>query len=362
MYYLVSDTRERNVHSFIKDLFSAAGVSCVTAQINTGDYLICSRVGDEAPKVHAVVERKTLSDFAASFRDGRYGNISKMLHMRQSCGCQLYFFVEGPAYTSPSRKISHTPYSNILSAMTLMMVREGVHVVQTENEMHTAKRLLDFVQAFSRTPDYYRPLIVDAVVNSAAVDSAAVDSAVVDSAVVDSAVVDSAVVDSAVVDSAVGGAAPNNNTDIPEGLLGVIPKTLEEQVLAVWSRIHGVSIVSARTLAENFTILDLMKGRISLDALDNIRLPTGSKLNGKAKKSIIAIIQNNNDGKVLLEGIIGLSRNLVSQLLQNRSLAELLELPIENIETQQKGGRHVRLGKVKAQRINKVFDTRIKKL
>jgi hypothetical protein len=347
MYYLVSDTRERNVHSFIKDLFSAAGVSCVTAQINTGDYLICSRVGDEAPKVHAVVERKTLSDFAASFRDGRYGNISKMLHMRQSCGCQLYFFVEGPAYTSPSRKISHTPYSNILSAMTLMMVREGVHVVQTENEMHTAKRLLDFVQAFSRTPDYYRPLIVDAVVNSAAVDSAAVDSAVVDSAV---------------VDSAVGGAAPNNNTDIPEGLLGVIPKTLEEQVLAVWSRIHGVSIVSARTLAENFTILDLMKGRISLDALDNIRLPTGSKLNGKAKKSIIAIIQNNNDGKVLLEGIIGLSRNLVSQLLQNRSLAELLELPIENIETQQKGGRHVRLGKVKAQRINKVFDTRIKKL
>ena len=82
--YLVSDTRERHVHGFIETLFDQAGSACMVAQINTGDYLICRRLAGGQPEILACIERKSLKDFAASFKDGRYENRLKMLDLKNA--------------------------------------------------------------------------------------------------------------------------------------------------------------------------------------------------------------------------------------------------------------------------------------
>src|SRR5271166_261645 len=154
--YLIVDSRERAVTPFLDA--ELGDHAYVVRQVNTGDYLICRKPSDPAaqPMIEACIERKTHTDFAASFKDARYGNVKKMRDLRDRTGCQLYFFVEGPAFPSPNRRFARIPFANILSAITKLMVRDGVLVVQTENESHTAKRLADFLRVFA-SEEPYRP-------------------------------------------------------------------------------------------------------------------------------------------------------------------------------------------------------------
>ncbi|MEK7383283.1 MAG: ERCC4 domain-containing protein [Elusimicrobiota bacterium] len=152
--YLIADSRERGVIPFLET--ALRDHAFVVRQVTTADYLVCRRAPGPAaePAVLAAVERKTLADFAASFKDGRYANVQKMRALRAATGCQLYFFVEGPAFPSPGRRFARIPYASILAAVTKLMVRDGVHVVQTEDEAHTAKRLADFLRVFETEAPY----------------------------------------------------------------------------------------------------------------------------------------------------------------------------------------------------------------
>ena len=139
--YLIVDTRERVVIPFLADSLDKYGYR--VHQINTGDFVICSGAG----KVRMCIERKTLEDFAASFKDGRYENRRKMIEMRRQTGCQLYFIIEGPAFPSPSRKFARIPYANILAAITSLMVRDEIFIVFSSDPAHTAERLHGMLRA-----------------------------------------------------------------------------------------------------------------------------------------------------------------------------------------------------------------------
>ncbi len=65
----------------------------------------------------AIFERKTLSDFASSFKDGRYENKQKMINTRNITNCRLFFIVEGNIPKNKIQKINGIPFQNIESSI-----------------------------------------------------------------------------------------------------------------------------------------------------------------------------------------------------------------------------------------------------
>ena len=323
--YLIVDCRERFVLPFIETDFGAAGESFTTHQINTGDYLICrASAGSTTPEILTCIERKTLKDFASSFKDGRYLNRKKMLALRAQHGCQLYFFVEGTAFPSLSRKICRVPYSAILAAMTNMMLRDGIHIVQTQNEAHTSQRLLDFVKALRRIEIPFR---VEHPAPNTISDIGETESAA---------------------------QADPRLLAIPEPVTGLVARSDEDICVCVWSRLRNVSIVTGKVLTRAFSVADLVSGRVASQTVASLRSPANRLLGKRTLNSIEALRKGDRVAETkVLSGVPGVSPAMAAQVLQNQSLRELLAHgtgAVAAIAIKQKG-RTVRLGATRAARI-----------
>lgn len=316
--YLVSDTRERYVHSLIDSAFREAGAGHVVAQINTGDYLVCRRLAGGKPEILACIERKTLKDFAVSLRDGRYENRHKMMDLRDQTGCQLYFIVEGPAFPEATWKVAgSTVYGTVLAAMTNLMVRDGIPVVQTKNEAGTAQRLLDFVRSFEATAVPYRyPSAPEAPLAEGKVQG------------------------------------------VPDIVLGAVEKSDDLLAAEMWERLSGISLPTATILTEKFSVADLVGGVVSAADVAQLRTPGGRQLVSKGRSSLNNLRGNGlAESTKVLSGVPGISPAMATQILGTLrappSLTALLALGekgIADIRIQQKG-RAVRLGDARAERI-----------
>lgn len=303
--YLIVDTRERNVHDFIKTAFDEAGVAHHINQINTGDYLICRQ--GETPEILACIERKTLKDFSASFKDGRYQNRSKMIDLRAETGCQLYFFVEGPAFPKPTKLVDRIPYKNILAAETRLMVRDNIHVVKTANAEGTAQRLLDFVRAFEKTC------------------------------------------------ASVPSSAP---PEVPAIVTGVIERSDQLLVAELWAQLAGISLSTGRAISRKVSVADLVQGRAEIDTL---RTEKGRRLAQKAVMSLAALEQGGEkEQSKILAGVPGITPATAGQILNELgSLAKLLEGGAEAVgavKIQQRQGRTVCLGAARGERVCRLLN------
>ena len=142
---LIVDTRERSVFEHIDEKVKEYVYEI--HQINTGDYLIL-----EGSQIVACLERKTHSDFSASFKDERYHHgLEKMLKLREKHpGCQLFYIVEGNNSISADTKIGGIPFKNIVAAITKLMVEHGIFIIYSDNTSVTAERLNELLRAYSR--------------------------------------------------------------------------------------------------------------------------------------------------------------------------------------------------------------------
>jgi ERCC4-type nuclease len=335
--YLVSDTRERHVHGFIETLFGAAGVGHVIAQINTGDYLVCRRFAGGQPEILAVLERKTLKDFAASFKDGRYLNRNKMMDLRDETGCQLYFFVEGAAFPRPARKIARIPYSSILAAMTNLMIRDGIHVVQTENELGTAQRLLDFVRGFNKIDVPFKHPVVACLAAKQMLGASG------------------------------GGQASEmpaaDRRGVPEIVMGLIAKDDGLLAAEMWARLAGISLSTARVLAAALTVADLVGGRVTDADLAALRTAGGRQLAKKGRATLRALKRGDRKTEIkVLSGVPGISPAMAAQVLpaSGPSLSDLLAREPAGIAAApiRQKGRVVRLGAARAERVHRLMNWR----
>lgn len=325
--YLIVDTRERAVIPFIESELTE--FSHVVGQVNTGDFLICrkTRVGD--PKILACIERKTLKDFAASFKDGRYKNVNKMLTLRQTHGCALFFLVEGPAFPNPNRRFERIPYGNILAAITKLMVRDGVFVVQTENESHSAKRLADLMRVYETEIPYAAP--APALPLAGAGAGAADEDEDDDGGVVDGPLV------------------------VPEVLTGLVEETDADAAVSMWARLRGVSVVLGKILTREFSAVELATGKVSLDRIKKLRTATGRTINKDAVASLDAVRTGSEEHAVkLVSGLRNVTPAVAKLILEaTGGLARLCSYPragLEMIQIPQKN-RTIRLGKTRAGRI-----------
>jgi hypothetical protein len=337
--YLVADTRERYVHSFLGREFERSGLRWATQQINTGDYLVCRRAGREAPQVLACIERKTLCDFASSFKDGRYGNREKMLALRARTGCQLYYFLEGPAFPSHRTKYARIPYGNIHAAVTMLMLRDGVHVVQTKNEEHTAQRLREFVAAFGRIEVPFR-FPTGPADTGAAPDAGAGAGA--------------------------DAAASGGRGLAPAALTGAGETSDDEYASRIWQRLRGVNLVTADVLAGALSVGALVEGHFPPARLREIRMPSNRPLRKDTRRGLRALAQGELTACAkVLSGVPGVVPATARQLLgqappATHPLAWLLRQGdgLAELRLEQRGGRRPRLGAERARRIIRLLGHR----
>ena len=340
--YLVSDSRERHVLGFVAPLFAQAGTNNLTAQINTGDYLICRRAGERPPEILACIERKTLKDFAVSFKDGRYLNRGKMMDLRGKTGCQLYFFVEGPPFPASSTRFSRVPYGNILSAMTHLMVRDGIFVVQTKNEIGTAQRLLEFVRGFEKVgapADLRRRVRADRPGGRRRRVRADRRASPVS-----------------------GPTAPADAAAVPSLVTGPVAKSDAFLVAEIWAKLSGISLSTAQVISAEFSVADLIAGRVTGDALTALRTAGGRPLTRRGRASLAALCRGSEKEELrILSGVPGVSLALAAQLLAGpKRLADLLaqgRAGIAAVTIRQK--KLVRLGEIRAERILHLLHHRV---
>lgn len=102
------------------------------SNLTHGDFVVSI---DGAPRV--VVERKTLSDLAASIKDGRYSNQKKRLLATYPPSHVIYLIEGNIVFCNSPCLVGGIPYDTLLSAVLNTCVRDGIHVVVTKNLLDT---------------------------------------------------------------------------------------------------------------------------------------------------------------------------------------------------------------------------------
>ena len=291
--FIVSDDRERDVAPFLADgadPWAPAGFApcpVVTRRVTTGDFHVCAAGRAGAPaRVLACVERKTLSDFAASFKDGRYANVEKMLELRAATGCALMFFVEGPAFPSPGRRIARIPYVNIRAAIDSLLV-QGIPTVLTEDPADTAARLRGIARAYARAPAAVPAAAAAATAVTAAAPAAATAPAAAPAAATASATASA----TAPADgpTSADGPASDENMAVPEELTAPKYATPRAEGTAMWSTLAGISQVTGRVLTDAFSVGEIATGLVGDAQVAAVRMPSGRALGADALRSLAAL-------------------------------------------------------------------------
>jgi len=133
---LLVDSRERALFDHF-DTIPGTDTFVRKEQITTGDYALITN-----DSVLEIFERKSLRDYADSFKDGRHENKNKLMSMRDKTGCLIYYIVEGRRPDKMSDKINGIPYSSIEASMFNMMSNHGIFVIRTDSAEDTARMLV----------------------------------------------------------------------------------------------------------------------------------------------------------------------------------------------------------------------------
>ena len=270
-----------------------------------------------------------------------------MLSLRAKTGCQLFFFVEGPAFPSPQRAFGRATYKSIVAAETSLMLRDGVHVVKTRDQGHTAQRLLCFVKALRGIAT---PFCGDTIPAARAQ------------------------LLPAPADEKSGGSAGAHPPELepeplaapplrcPSAVKGAVPRSDEELCTGIWSRLRGVAGMTSKVLARSFSVDDLVSERVDMQDVSALRTASGRPLGKSAVDSLCALRRGSkiHEAKVL-SGVPGVGAAMAAQVLDGRSLRTLLSWDVgavADVAIQTKS-RTVRLGKVRAERVLRLLHLRL---
>ena len=236
---LVIDTRERGVtvHADILD-----PVKYITRQICVGDYLVL----DADNRIIVAMERKTLPDYAASFKDGRHENKEKLLKLRAETGCRLFYIIEGAPFPDPAKRFSGIPYANIESSIFHLMVRDGIMCVRTKDTLGTAKMLLRLLASIESMVRTYGGLEQQTAITAPTTPQLGLD-------------------------------------DLPK----IAVRTDDAIAREMWRKFKGVSSETASALMNQMSFGDVIHDRITITQLSEIRMSNGRRIGKKVISSIV---------------------------------------------------------------------------
>ena len=124
-----------------------------------GDAIMSISTNDDEPADIMLFERKTLADFAASIRDGRYKEQSYRLNKHcELSNHNIVYIIEGDLskYADRSKCGNVITKKALYSAMFSMMFYKGFSVVRTMNIRETADLILNFADKYDATAENLR--------------------------------------------------------------------------------------------------------------------------------------------------------------------------------------------------------------
>lgn len=343
--FIIADARERAVIPSLKELVLD---NLVVGQINTGDYLISRK--DET--ILACIERKTLTDFAASLKDGRYENRKKMIDLRDKTNCQLFFIVEGPAFPALTRKFARIPFASINTAMLKLMVRDKIFIIQTSDEAHTARRLTELLTVFAVQPQQQQVAAANPNLQTVLLDTEVQQQQQpVAAAILDTEVQPEATLEAVLL------AQPQTSMVIPQSMLGIVKVPDDQALKKMWAMLHGVSDFLGAKLSKSFSFAELTP------ETDFSIFKTHANRNlHKATLKILADLASGNREAVIaiLTGIPGITKSIATDLFDSAgSLQDLCFSPtLAEVQIKQKN-RSISFGNTRAIRIQKMLTMKL---
>lgn len=159
---LICDTRERAIQDSINGEFTKPAnfaktkgtMKCEVRQVSVGDYAI-----EMDGNLVAIIERKTLKDYAASFKDNRHANKAKLINARNITGCKIYYIIEGSLNPDYETKYAGINYKNILASIHDLMICDDIFIIRTHDGQHTARELRMLCESYLRSPAKPKTLI-----------------------------------------------------------------------------------------------------------------------------------------------------------------------------------------------------------
>lgn len=307
----VYDTREKAIKDSIIAEFSNPHVFAATKgtiiieerQLPVADYVITLD-----GKIVAIIERKTLKDYASSFKDGRHANKAKLLNVRTKTNCNIYYVVEGPTNPDYQTEYAGIKYQNILASTNDLMIRDNIHVIRTVDANHTCRSLKMLCESYLRVVEKDRKENKNKIIKS--VEFVGDDHNEVDAPKLQPSEVD----------------AQECRAEIAfEEVLTKANFTPEEKLkmsrVKAWATIKGVGEPTAAIIANQFRLSDWILGSLNTESVNNFTF------NGRRNNKLIAALslRPNLEMQIkLLTEMRGFSANSARELLVQYSLEDLL--------------------------------------
>lgn len=324
---LIIDAREKNV---IRHQHELSKISTMVKQITTGDYAICVEKDDSTTELLAIIERKSMEDYAASLKDGRSGNISKLLSLRTSTKCRIIYIIECPdAFPEPNKLYGNIQYKCIQSSIFHHIVRDGVCVIQTKDTLHTAKTLVQLMNS------------MDTLVEKATFDKFQCNDDARQSINTNNTNDNTNSTDLTI----------SGGNDILQLLTEKKQKSNHDIVRELWSCFSGIAMETADDFIKHFTLAEIICGKN--DSFKTMKMSTGRAISKKVVKSLSHI-----DAAMearLLSKVPEISLTTAKDILENTTLKQLLTFDSGAISIRKVGKLKKNLGEKRAQKILELF-------
>lgn len=140
------DSRERPVAEQFRKVADVVPFDIKFKMITTGDY---AYIDDDT--IQIIIERKTWSDLAKSFSDGRKPNLKKLLDLRTKTGCKIFYIIEGKRTFPSGTIIAGKRFEDLQAHLDHLMFERQIHVVQTADHAHSALRIIQLIKNSRRS-------------------------------------------------------------------------------------------------------------------------------------------------------------------------------------------------------------------
>lgn len=252
-------------------------------RIDIGDYIITEEYDqneENISRVLAVIERKTLADYNASFKDNRHENKEKMIKLRTETKCIIYYLIEGPHHPKYETKYAGISYGNILASSLDLQIQDDIHVIRTKNMNESAKLLKFMCENYARLVGNENFIL--------------------------------------------------GNFDEGANLNNILKKCdytaeekLQKNLLLSWSSLKGIGAKLKLPLAKSFTLSELINGKITKDTLLDIKDEYNIKLTSIVINMLTSELSYESQLK-LLTTFPRISKKGALILLENISIEKII--------------------------------------
>lgn len=144
------DMREKKLYPLLLALNKDYNykLEIINEKLDLGDVIICNNEGKEL----LIIERKTLTDLAASIKDGRYMEQSFRLNKESLHNHNIIYLIEGEMFNY-REKYTKIKSQTLYVTMGCIQYYKGFSLMRTNDILETAEYIIRFVEKMKREKD-----------------------------------------------------------------------------------------------------------------------------------------------------------------------------------------------------------------